>query len=140
MANPIIIDTGVLVALLDKREQFHKWATEQAQKLNPPFFTCEAVISETCFLLRSFHKGIDAVLSMIEDEILQIDFSLSGEISIIKSSMNKYENVPMSLADSCLVRMSELIDNSVVFTIDSDFLIYRKKGKKVIPLIFPDGV
>jgi predicted nucleic acid-binding protein len=140
VANSIIIDTGVLVALLDKREQFHKWATEQAQNLNPPFLTCEAVISETCFLLRSFHKGIDAVLSMIEDEILQIDFSLSGEISIIKSSMNKYENVPMSLADSCLVRMSELIDNSVVFTIDSDFLIYRKKGKKVIPLIFPYNI
>jgi len=136
----IIIDTGVLVALLDKREQFHQWTTEQAQNLNPPFFTCEAVISETCFLLRSFHKGIDAVLSMIEDEILQIDFSLSSEISVIKSSMNKYENVPMSLADSCLVRMSELIDNSVVFTIDSDFLIYRKHGKRVIPLIFPDSI
>lgn len=140
MANPIIIDTGVLVALLDKREQFHKWATEQAKNLNPPFYTCEAVISETCFLLRSFHKGIDAILSMIEDEILQIDFSLSDEISIIKSSMNKYESVPMSLADSCLVRMSELIDNSIVFTIDSDFLIYRKHGKKTIPLVFPDGI
>ncbi|CAN5574240.1 hypothetical protein BH20ACI4_BH20ACI4_27870 [soil metagenome] len=140
MANPIIIDTGVLVALLDKREQFHKWATEQAQNLNPPFYTCEAVISETCFLLRSFHKGINAILSMIEDEILQIDFSLSNEISKIKTSMNKYENVPMSLADSCLVGMSELIDNSVVFTIDSDFLIYRKHGKKVIPLIFPENI
>ena len=138
MNNPIIVDTGVLVALIDKREQFHQWATEQAQNLIPPFITCEAVISETCFLLRNLHKGKDAVLSMIEDEILQIDFSLSNEISKIKSLMSKYENVPMSLADACLVRMSELVDNSVVFTIDSDFLIYRKHGKKAIPLKFPE--
>jgi hypothetical protein len=44
--------------------------------------------------------------------------------------MSKYENIPMSLADGYLVRMSELLDNSVVFTIDSDFRIYRKNGKK----------
>ena len=138
MANPIIIDTGVLAALLDRREQFHLWSIEQAQNLTPPFITCEAVISETCFLLRNLHKGKDAVLSMIEDEILQIDFSLSNEISKIKSLMSKYENVPMSLADACLVRMSELIDNSIVFTIDSDFWIYRKNGKKEIPLIIPE--
>lgn len=138
MAKPIIFDSGVLVALIDKREQFHLWATEQAQNLTPPFITCEAVITETCFLLRNVHKGKDAVLSMIEDEILQIDFSLSNEISEIKSLMNKYENVPMALADACLVRMSELVDNSVVFTLDSDFHIYRKNGKHKISLIIPE--
>lgn len=137
MAKPNIFDSGVLVALIDKREQFHLWATEQTQNLNPPFITCEAVITETCFLLRHIHQGKEAVLSMIEDEILQIDFSLSSEISKIKTLMNKYENVPMSLADACLVRMSELIDNSVVFTLDSDFLIYRKNGKEKISLIIP---
>jgi len=136
----IIVDSGVLVALIDKREQYHQWSTEQAQKLLPPFITCEAVISETCFLLRNVHKGKDAVLSMLEDGILQIDFSLSNEISKIKALMSKYENVPMSLADGCLVRMSELVDNSVVFTIDSDFRIYRKNGKKEIPLIIPDSI
>ncbi len=138
MAKPIIVDSGVLIALTDKREQFHLWATEKTQNLNPPFITCEAVISETCFLLRNTHKGGEAILSMIEDEILQIDFSLSSEISAIKSLMNKYENVPMSLADACLVRMSELIDNTVVFTLDSDFHIYRKNGKKKIDLIIPE--
>jgi len=140
VAKPIIFDSGVLVALIDKREQFHLWAIEQAQHLNPPFVACEAVITETCFLLRNVHKGKDAVLSMIEDEILQIGFSLSSEISEIKSLMNKYENVPMSLADACLVRMSELSDNSVVFTLDSDFHIYRKNGKAKIPLIIPDKI
>ena len=140
MAKPIISDSGVLVALIDKREQFHHWATEQAQNLTPPFITCEAVISEACFLLRNVHKGKEAVLSMIEDDILQIDFSLSGEISKVKSLMSKYENVPMSLADACLVRMSELANDSVVFTLDSDFRIYRKNGKNEIPLVIPDSI
>lgn len=137
MAKPIIFDSGVLVALIDKREQFHQWASEQAQIITPPFVTCEAVITETCFLLRNVHNGSEAVLSMIEDGILQIDFSLSAEITKIKQLMNKYKDVPMSLADACLVRMSELIDNAVVFTLDSDFHIYRKSGKKKIDLIIP---
>ena len=138
MAKPIIFDSGVLVALIDKREQYHQWATEQAQTLLPPFVTCESVITETCFLLRHIHNGHEAVLAMVEDGILQIDFSLSAEISEITSLMGKYDNVPMSLADACLVRMSELLDNSVVFTLDSDFHIYRKNGKKEISLIIPD--
>lgn len=138
MVKPNIFDSSILVALIDKREQFHLWATEQTQNLTPPFITCEAVITETCFLLRNIHKGKEAILSMIEDEILQIDFSLSSEISKIKTLMNKYENVPMSLADACLVRMSELVDNSVVFTLDSDFHIYRKNGKDKMSLIIPE--
>ncbi|MEO8074367.1 MAG: pilus assembly protein [Acidobacteriota bacterium] len=138
MAKPTISDSGVLVALLDQREQYHLWATEQADRLIPPFITCEAVITETCFLLGNTHKGRDAVLSMIEDGILQIDFSISNEISKIKSLMNKYADVPMSLADACLVRMSELTDNSSVFTLDSDFHIYRKNGRQKIALIFPE--
>lgn len=138
MAKQTISDSGVLVALIDKREQYHLWATEQANKLISPFITCEAVITETCFLLQNIHKGEDAVLSMIEDGILQIDFSLSGEISKIKSLMNKYADVPMSLADACLVRMSELTDNSSVFTLDSDFHIYRKNGRQKIDLIIPE--
>jgi len=138
VAKTTISDSGVLVALIDKREQYHIWATEQANKLIPPFITCEAVITETCFLLRNTNKGEDAILSMIEDGILQIDFSLSGEISKIKSLMNNYADVPMSLADACLVRMSELLDNAIIFTLDSDFYIYRKNGKQKIDLIIPE--
>ena len=137
MAKPIIFDSGVLVALIDKRERFHRWATEQAQTITPPFITCEAVITETCFLLCNVHNGEAAVLSMIEDGILQIDFSLSAEITKIKALMNKYKDVPISFADACLVRMSELIDNSTVFTLDSDFHIYRKDGNKEIDLVIP---
>lgn len=137
---PIIADTGVIVGLIYKKDQWHEFAVEKAANLPVPYFTCEAVITEACFLLSDVRDGEQKVLQMIERGILQIDFSLFDEVESIKDLMKKYKNVPMSLADACLVRMSELIDNSVVFTADSDFRIYRKNGKKEIPLIIPDSV
>jgi len=134
----IIADSGIVVALIVKREQFHEWTSAQAQTLPVAFLTCEAVISESCFLLRNIYDGEKTVLSYVRKGILQIDFSLSNEIAAIENLMNKYKDIPMSLADACLVRMSELIDNSVVFTLDSDFHIYRKNGKKKIDLIIPE--
>jgi predicted nucleic acid-binding protein len=72
---------------------------------------------------------------MIASDVLQIRFSISDEASNLDALMSKYTDLPMSLADACLVRMSETINNSVVLTVDSDFLIYRKQGRKKIPLI-----
>ncbi len=135
--SPIIADTGVIVGLIYEKDQWHEWTCSQAQQLAPPFFTCEAVITEACFLLQKVKNGEQNILGMIDDGHLQIDFSLSVEAENIKILMKKYKNVPMSLADACLVRMSELVDNSVIFTIDSDFHIYRKNGKEKISLIIP---
>lgn len=137
---PIIADTGVIVGLIYEKDQWHEFAAEQAANLPVPYFTCEAVITEACFLLQDVSDGEQKVLQMIERGVLQIDFSLSDEVQMVKILMKKYKDVPMSLADACLVRMSELIDNSVVFTVDSDFRIYRKNGKKEISLIIPDKV
>lgn len=133
-----IADSGVIVALIDKREQFHEWAATQAKNLPVPFLTCEAVVSESCFLLRNVFDGQKTVLTLISKGILQIDFSLANEVEAVQTLINKYKDVPMSFADACLVRMSELIDNSVVFTLDSDFHIYRKNGKRKIDLIIPE--
>lgn len=134
----IIADAATIVALIDKRDKFHQWASSQAETLPIPFLTCEAVISESCYLLHNIYQGEKTVLTYLKKGILQIDFSLSNEVEAIESLMQKYNDVPMSLADACLVRMSELIDNSVVFTLDSDFHIYRKNGKQKIDLIIPE--
>ncbi|CAN5415352.1 hypothetical protein BH20ACI1_BH20ACI1_06480 [soil metagenome] len=137
---PTIADTGVIVGLIYEKDQWHEFAMKQAENLPVPYFTCEAVITEACFLLQGVRDGERKVLQLVEKGILQIDFSLSNEVVAIRTLMQKYENVPMSFADACLVRMSELIENSVVFTVDGDFRIYRKHGKKQIPLIIPDSV
>jgi predicted nucleic acid-binding protein len=54
--------------------------------------------------------------------------------------MRKYRDVPMSLADACLVRMSEVYSNGTVFTLDSDFRVYRRNGRQAIPLLSPGSV
>lgn len=133
----IIADTGVIVAYLDKRDEWHDWTLERMQTLPAPFSVCEAVITEGCFLLDRLPNGKNNVLAMLKAGFLVIDFSLSGEVETVQTLINKYDNVPMSLADACLVRMSEMIDKSTVFTLDSDFHIYRKNGRQKIDLIIP---
>lgn len=140
MVNKTIADAGTIVALIDKRDSFHKWASKQAEILPIPFLTCEAVITESCYLLHNIFEGEKTILTYLQKGILQIDFSLSNEVDAIQTLMQKYEDVPMSFADACLVRMSELADDISVFTLDSDFRIYRKNGKKEIPLIIPDSI
>jgi predicted nucleic acid-binding protein len=134
----IIADTGVIVAYLDKRDEHHDWTFEQMKTLPAPYSVCESVITESCFLLSHLHNGKKNVLAMLKAEFLEIDFALSSEIEAVESLIAKYENVPMSLADACLVRMSETIKDSVVFTLDSDFQIYRRNGRQKIDLIIPE--
>lgn len=140
MIKPTIADTGAIVGFLNRQDQWHEWTVEQWRQLRAPFLTCEAVIVEACFLMKNSPSGKQDVLSLIEAGVLQIDFSLSAEASEIKSLITKYESVPMDFADACLVRMSELIADSVIFTVDGDFRIYRKNRRKEIPLIIPDKI
>ncbi len=134
----IIVDTGPLVAFLNKSDYYHDWALSRFSQLNPPFFTCESVISEVCFLLRNTENGTENVFELLERELIQIPFTLDSEIRTIVSLMKKYSNLPMSLADACLVRMSEQISESTICTLDNDFRVYRKEKRKVIPVIMPE--
>jgi predicted nucleic acid-binding protein len=101
-------------------------------------FTCEAVVAESCFLLQNVYGGENAILSLLELEVVKIPFHLNEDVTAIKLLMKQYQAVPMSLADACLVRMSELIRGSSVFTLDSDFRIYRQYKNQVIPVIMPE--
>ena len=140
MIKPSIADTGVIVAFLDKRDIWNAWTNGQMRRLPIPFLTCEAVIVEACFLTAHLRGGKANVLKLVSSGVLQIDFSLQTEIEAVEKLIKKYADVPMDFADACLVRMSELIENSIVFTVDGDFRIYRKNGKKEIPLIIPVGI
>ena len=79
-------------------------------------------------------------MALIERRTIQIDFRFNDEVKVIRGLMQRYQSVPMSFADACLVRMSELIVGSSVLTLDSDFYIYRKNRKEMIDLIIPEGV
>ena len=133
----IIVDTGPLVAFLNKNDKYHDWTVPKFSKLSPPFYTCEAVLSEACFLLGQYELGANNILSLLERQLLMLPLKIVDEISALKKLINSYKNLPMSLADACLVRMSEQITDSIIFTLDSDFRIYRKNKRNIIPTIMP---
>ena len=129
MRPRVIIDADAIVATLNERDQWHGIAAPAFNQPPKPFYTCEAVISEACFLAGKRRCG---VIGLIEDGIVELRFSLSTEVGAIGSLMKKYANVPMSLADACLVRMTELHAESVVFTFDTDFDIYLRHGRQIV--------
>lgn len=133
-----IVDSGPLVAALNVRDAHHRWACEVLATLRPPLHTCEAVLGEVAFLLRSVRAGPRQVLSLVQGELLTIPFRVEAECEAIGRLLDRYASVPMSLADACLVRMSELASRSVIVTLDSDFRIYRRLGRHGIALIIPE--
>ncbi|MCP3956674.1 MAG: PIN domain-containing protein [bacterium] len=137
MIERLLIDAGPLVAFLNRRDRHHSWAREQLAEAKPPLLTCEAVLSETCFLLARQATGADAVLELLERGLLKTTFALDQEASRVREIMVRYADLPASLADACLVRMAELNAGSRVLTIDSDFRIYRMLGRKVVPTRMP---
>lgn len=132
-----IVDTGPVVALLNRRDEYHAWAKDLFSQIEPPLYTCEAVLSEVCYLLQSTSGGTDAALTLVSQKIIVPDFVLADEIGAVRKLMAKYANVPMSLADACLVRMSEIVPKRTIVTLDSDFSVYRRLGKHTIDLLTP---
>jgi len=133
----VVVDTGPLVALLNRSDRHHDWVREVLDTVEPPVFTCEAVISEACFLLSRIRDGQDAVLNLLARDILKVDFRLSSEVVSLRALMKKFQSVPMSFADACLVRMSELEPRSRILTLDSDLRVYRRNRRQAIPAIMP---
>ncbi len=131
------MDTGPVVAFLNRKDKFHKWAVAQWGQISPPMLTCEAVVSEACFLLAGTSAGSDSLMQLIDRKIISISFRLDENIQPVRKLLAKYRSVPMALADACLVRMSELYQNGKLFTLDSDFNLYRKNGRRIIPTIMP---
>lgn len=127
------------MALLDRRDKYHDWIKEQLEAVDPPLDTCEAVLSEAAFLLSHVPGGSQALLDLVTKGLVAVSFSLQAEARPIQQLLMRYANIPMALADACLVRLTEIHPESVLLTIDSDFQIYRRNGRSVIPMLFPEG-
>jgi uncharacterized protein len=138
MRRRVLLDTGALVAFLQPQDRFHNWVVKELETILRPLLTCEAVLSEACFLLRNIHNGQDIVMALIERGHIEVPFRIQEEFEAIRLLMNLYQSVPMSFADACLVRMSEKYSESIILTSDSDFYIYRKNRNEIIPVIIPN--
>jgi predicted nucleic acid-binding protein len=134
----VLVDAGPIVSLLQQRDEHHEWAREAFDAHQAPLYTCEAVLTEAGHLARGLRGGGEAaVLHLLKQGVLQLAFRLDAELLALGTLMARYANVPMSIADACLVRMTELEPRSTILTIDSHFRIYRRAGRHVIPVIMP---
>lgn len=133
----VLIDTGPLVAYLDRDSSHHDWVRERFQELTDPLFSCQPVLTEVLFLLKRGGLDADPLLALVERGELICDFDVGREITPLRKLLRKYRDLPATLADACLVRMSELHSSSVVLTLDRDFLVYRRNGRQVIPVLAP---
>jgi predicted nucleic acid-binding protein len=133
----LLCDTGPLAAFFNRADQHHGWAGEQFDRILQPLLTCEAVVSETVFLLHEDGLSADPVFEAIDRGKLVVQFSAEEHWPDLRRLVRKYENLPMSLADACLVRMAEVVGQCQVFTTDKHFRIYRRHGRHLIPLLAP---
>ena len=133
----MLLDTGPLVAYLYPRERYHQWAVDQFAALDPPFVTCEPVLTEACFLANRVRLPLPRVLDMLRRGVISIGLELTEEVEAVRTLMQRYASVPMSLADSCLVRLAEMTGLPIL-TLDSDFMIYRAHGRRALDLLMPE--
>lgn len=135
MAGNILVDAGFLVALLRRRDAHRTWATAQARRFPPPWKTCEAALSETCYLLGP--RGAPALSALLRREAVTVAFQLRDDLEAVLKLMARYADVPASLADACLVRMTEVLAEPILLTTDSDFRVYRRHGRQAVPAVLP---
>jgi predicted nucleic acid-binding protein len=137
VAPSVVVDTGPIVALLDADEANHAWAVERIEQLRPPWLTCEAVLTEATFLIRRLGGDPGLVIDLVSRGMLTVVGLFDDDADAIARLIRRYSSTPMSLADACLVRIVERTPNATLLTLDSDFRIYRQKGRRIIPLLTP---
>ena len=132
-----LLDTGPLVSFVAAGLEHHAWAVQQWKELQPPLLTCEPVLTEAAFLLKREGRETDVLFALLERRVIRIALSVEEHQGDLRALMRRYRNRPMSLADACLVRLSEIHGSAEVLTLDGDFPIYRRHGNKVIPVRMP---
>jgi uncharacterized protein len=134
---PAIVDTGPLVAFFDRSERHHHWVAERVEELEAPLLVCEPVLTETMYLLARYSGAQEVLFDLLQNGALKIAFRIEEHVDELRRLLHKYRDVPMSLADACVVRMAEIHEHHAVFTLDSDFSVYRKNREIPLRLVHP---
>ena len=135
MAENVLVDAAFLVAVLTPQDSHHRWAVAQSTRYARPWRTCEAALSETNYLVGA--RGTPRLMQLLRRRLVVASFAFADNCNSVLDLMHKYSDVPISLADACLVRMCEIVADPVVLTTDSDFRIYRRHGRQTIPCALP---
>lgn len=135
--EPVLLDTGVIYALLNKRESKHEECLRVFRELYRPIVTCEAVIVESCFLLSKHPRGIEVLLSNVRSGLFGIPFRIAKSSLEVLDLLRKYRDIPASFADACLIAMANELDIGDILTLDGDFKHYRWRRNRAFNLLIP---
>jgi predicted nucleic acid-binding protein len=133
--KPVLLDTGVIVALLDRSEKYHHACAAAIRDLDAPLITCEAVLAESCYLLRNLPGAPEAVIENVAAGIFQVPFQLSREAPAVKQVLRKYRDRRIDLADACLICLADQFETADILTLDKDFEVYRWSRRKPFRLL-----
>lgn len=133
--KPVLLDTGVIVALLDRSEQHHARCVNAVEALEGALVTCEAVIAESCYLLRKLPGAAETVLENVEHGVFPIPLQLSQSAAAVRSIMRKYRDLPADFADACLIHLADQLNTGDILTLDRDFQSYRWRRNKPFHLL-----
>lgn len=129
-----ILDAGPLIAALNRRDHYHRWACDTLEHIGPPFYSCAEAMAEAAAMTGQ----AAAIVEMIQAGEIILGFALSEQTAGVLSLLKRYADRDMDLADACIVRMTELMTEVRVLTLDrTDFAVYRRNGRDLIPIIAP---
>jgi predicted nucleic acid-binding protein len=128
--KPVLLDTGCIVAALDRSERNHVACKEALSEIDAPLVTCEAVIAEACYLLRNLRGAPDAVLANVETGAFQVPFRIESSAASVRKLLTKYRKIRMDFADACLVHLATELETGRILTLDDDFDVYRWKKNR----------
>ena len=137
--SELLIDTGPLLAAFNQRDQHHAFAVAIMRQHNQPFVTTMAVMTEIMYLARArlgSHVQ-DKLFVMVERGDILVEQTTLNDFARVATLMQKYRDLPMDFADATLVALAERLGSKRIFTIDSDFLLYRWQDKHAFDLICP---
>ena len=130
-----LLDTSVIVALLDRDERYHRQCVEAETVVVGPLATCEAVITEASYLQRRIRGATEVVIRNVAEGVFQMPLRLVDQAGAVEKLLKKYRDVPMDLADACLVDLADRIDSGQILTLDGDFYVYRWRARRKFRLL-----
>lgn len=134
--KPVLLDTGVIVAVLDRSERNHARCAAAVRECPRPLVTCEAVIAESCYLLRRLPGAPEVVLENVEKAVFQLPWQLAPAVESVRTLLRKYRDLPADFADACLITMAEKLGTGDILTLDRHFATYRwGRSRPFTPLL-----
>lgn len=135
--QPILLDTSVIVAWLDRCDAHHARCAALLPRLRPPLYTCEAVLVECFFLLRHVPGAAGQALNNVIDGTFRLPFRLEEEAREVQELLDKYRDTPADFADACLIAMANKLGTGDILTLDSDFRHYRWRRNRRFRMLIP---